>query len=172
MSLEEVFPKRNVMKEISSRLSFIRAMVVFATVLAVGPLGRAFIVSEEQQFEADIAEAIARARDFQRTMNRFKKEQREREQAGYRYKEIRKREEERRERARRAFVVERDRRPDPRIAIERLEREYLKQLEKEERAREEARKRYIRARDKMREVLRRQAYINEMAEYGLDDPEN
>ena len=75
-----------------------------------------------------------------------------------------------RERARAAYVAERDRRPDPEIERERLERAYQRLLEQEERKREEARIRYIQARDRMREVLRREAYINEMVEYGLDSP--
>lgn len=158
------------MRTFGFRSTILTALMIAASTLIVGPRGNAFVTSEEEQFKADIREAISRARDFQRTMDRLKQEEIERERLGYLEKERKKREEEMRERARAAYVAERDRRPDPEIERERLERAYQRLLEQEERKREEARIRYIQARDRMREVLRREAYINEMVEYGLDSP--
>lgn len=158
------------MRMFGFRSSLIAVTLIAASTLIVASRGDAFVASEEHQFQADINEAIARARDFQRTMDRLKQEDIERERLGYLEKERKKREEETRERARKAYIAERDSRPDPQIERERLEREYQRWLEREERKREEARVRYIRARDRMREVLRREAYINEMVEYGLDSP--
>lgn len=158
------------MRTIRFGSTFLRIVIACVSTLVVGSLGQAFMISDEHQFQAEINEAISRARDFQRTMDRLKQEELERERFGYLEKEKRKREEEERERARQAYVTERNLRPDPRIEQERLERQYQKQLEREERKMEEARKRYIQARDRMREILRREAYINEMVEYGLDSP--
>ena len=139
----------------------------FATLIARVPTAEAFIVSEEKQFQADIDEAKSRARDFQRTMDRLAEEEKRRESFGYEQTEINEREAADYEKQRRDFVNARDREPDQGVIQESLEREYLRAQETEEREMDQARRKYIVERDRVREVLRRDAYINEMVEYGL-----
>lgn len=145
---------------------------VLAGLMLLFPATRtlAFIVSEEQQFEADMTEAIVRAKDFQRTMDTKAREIKEREIHASKHKEERKRIEEEREKDRQAFIRWRNSLPDPHLEMERLEREHQKKLDNETREMERARVRYVNERDRVREVMKREAYINEMVEYGLESP--
>jgi hypothetical protein len=139
-------------------------VVLFA--LACRP-AKAFMVSEDQQFQADIDEAKARSKDFKRTMERIDSDEKEIEAAGKGQGELRVREATEQERLRRDYVRERNNLPSAELALERLEREDDKLKERDVKAMEANRREYVQKRDRVRHVLERDAYIDEKLEYGL-----
>jgi hypothetical protein len=155
------------------RLSRIQGMplllAIMASLLLSFPFApaRAFMESEDQQFAADIAEAKARAQDFQKTLDRIEREEKERESAGYLLHDVRVREEELNENVRLDYVRERNNRPNLEEERERLEIADNKEKEKEAQVMEANRRGYIQKRDRVRSIIERDAYINEKKEYGL-----
>ncbi len=131
------------------------------------PIALGFMASEEQQFRAEVEEARARARDFERTLERMAREARERESAAREMTVIRERAEREDARAREEFIVERNQRPDPNAGRDRLEREWEREREREAKKMEADRQAYVRAREKVRQVIEREAHIDEKKEYGL-----
>lgn len=146
------------------------SMILIASVIAAltsASTARAFMESEDQQFQAEIDEARARANDFERTLEKNVREDKEREAAGSEVTREREREAAAQEAVRREFVIERDNRPDEDLMRDRLEKEDLKEKEKEALEMDAIRKDYVAKRDRVRRVIERQAYIDEAREYGL-----
>jgi len=145
-------------------------MLLIASVIAAfagSTPARAFMESEDQQFQADINEAKARAHDFGRTLERIEREDKEREAARPEVTRARERVAAEREEVRREFVIARDKRPDEELIREKLEKADLKEKEKEARVMEANRKEYVAKRDRVRRVIGKEAYIDEAREYGL-----
>lgn len=144
------------------------AMWVFfvASLLFVLP-AQAFIGNEDEQFQADINEAKARAHDFVKTIERIESAERDIEAAGAEIADVREREALEQERVRRQFVIERDQRPNEEAMREQLEREDFLNKEKEASEMEKNRREYVTKRDRVRKVITRDAYIDESREYGL-----
>lgn len=141
---------------------------ILSLVVVCAPLeAKAFGLSEDQQFQLDIDEARVRARDFQKTLDRFAREDAEREQGAKLIGRERVREEEIRERARLDYIRERDNRPSEDEARERMERASEKEFEREAQVMEANRRSYVHKRDRVREVIEKSARIDEKKEYGL-----
>lgn len=141
-------------------------ILIVLTLMASGhPAAHAYATSQEEQWHADLVEARARARDFEKHLARQRNADRERESAADEIKIVRRRDSERDERARREFIKERNARPSNELVELRLEREHLKKLEAEARAAEKIRKSFVASRDRMDQLMHKEAYINPAREY-------
>ena len=145
---------------------FLAFVIVVLIALSCRPV-KAFMASEDQQFQADIDEAKKRANDFKRTMERIANDEKEIEAAGKSQGAIRDAEAADAERVRRDYVRERNNQPSTELALERLEREDDKLKERDAKEMEANRREYVQKRDRVRHVLERDAYIDEKLEYGL-----
>lgn len=144
-----------------------RLGVIAAVLLLMADPASCFITSEDQQFQADIAEAKARAKDFQKTMDRIDRDQRLLESYGPEKSRQRVKDAEEEEQARRDFVRIRNNRPSELLERDRLERDDEWQKKQFEAQMDVYRRDYVRKRDRVRTVLERDAYIDSAREYGL-----
>lgn len=127
----------------------------------------AYSASQESQWEADVKEAKARAKDFQKHMERLRQADLERESAAHEIKKEREKDEARLEKNRRDYIVWRKGQPSPEKEEMRLESEHLKMLTAEARKHEELRESYIVGRNRVRSVLQKEAFIDEAVEYDV-----
>lgn len=156
------YAEERIMKTYANLILIVLAQAV---VIFHGQAARAYAATQEEQWQADLNEARARARDFEKHLARLRSASRERESAAQEIKVERRRDDERIERARREFIKDRDSRPSTEIVELRLEREHLKQLAAEARAAEKVRARYASDRDRMENMMHKEAYINPAREY-------
>ena len=154
--------------ELSSRTLKLSFACLTAALTLVTSEAKAFLVSEEQQFKLDIDEAKSRARDFRGYLERLAKEARERQIGADVIKREREKAEREEAKAREEYTRIRNSKPvDDETARLRLEKQWEKEQADLEKRMEEARKAYVRNRERVRQVLERDAYIDEAAEYGL-----
>ncbi len=128
---------------------------------------RAFGGSEEERWKWEVKEAKARANDFRQHLGRTTAADRDREEAATEAKKARVRGEVEDERALAAFIKERDAKPDPGKLEDKREKEFERIQALDAREMESSRQGYVRVRNRVREVLKRDAHIDEALEYGL-----
>ena len=143
------------------------SLATLVSLLLGVPTARAFITSEEQIWESDIFEAKRRARDFLDHLRREQELELERESTAHERTLERIADQKAYEKLRTDYLVERDSYPDESIERDRLEREYEESVVAQEREVDGHRRKYIVNRARVRDVLARDAYIDEMLENGL-----
>jgi hypothetical protein len=143
------------------------ALGVVISMLGFGGSAKAFMGTEDEQFQADINEAKARAHDFEKHLERSERLDREREEAASELAGQREREQKEIEETRRSFVLLRDKRANEEAIREELEREDNLKKEKEAQEMDQNRRDYVAKRDRVRKVIGRDAHIDESREYGL-----
>ena len=158
-----------VFSECRSGIGFATLMVVSLhfCVFTAASNAFAYASSQESQWEADIKEAKARAKDFEKHQARLRRATEERESAAHEIKRERERDEARLEKARADYSIWKKNQPSPEKEEMRLEREHLKMLAAEAREQDRQRESFIVSRDRVRRVLRKEAYINEAVEYDV-----
>lgn len=146
---------------------FASYIIVFVTLLVASQMSHAFVGSEEEMMQAEINEALARARDFEKHKRREAQADERRLKAASEIKEKRARERERQEQAREAYLAKRPEREAAAREKERLEKAYELKLEKQAKQRELARQEYVKKRNRMQSIIEKEAYIDPAEEYGL-----
>ena len=150
----------------ASRPHAITIILFAATVLAAVPTW-AFITSDEEIWRADIDEGKRRAQDFKEHIRRERQAEAEREQSAGEFSGERFARQQQYEKLRSEYISERDARPDEGLERERLEKQYEAERATREREMEIQRRAYVVNRALVREVLAREAYIDEMLENEL-----
>lgn len=152
-----------------------RSLVIWAVFLVLFLLmeatSHAFVGSEEELMQAEIATAKARARAFQSYLRRAAEIERMREATWNQLKEERVREEARAEATRVEFVERRyqnQKRADEELA--RLEKEDELMRLAQEKLFEQSRQLYLRKRQKVQATIETEAWIDESIEYDLKYP--
>jgi septal ring factor EnvC (AmiA/AmiB activator) len=151
----------------SKLFSALMPIILATTLVFSGVCAWAFSASQESQWQSDIKEAKARAKDFQKHIERLRRADVERESASQEIKLERAKDEQRLEKSRREYIVWRNKRPSPEKEEMRLEQEHLKMLEAEARKEEALREAYVVSRDRVRGVLEKEAFIDEALEYNV-----
>ena len=122
---------------------------------------------QEKQWDADIFEAKARARDFEKHLARENDQARVRELAAEEIKREREKDEREQERAREAFIRYRDSHPSTEAAQIALEKAHEKELEREQEAYDRLQAEFVRGRNRFERTLAREANIDEAREYNV-----
>lgn len=155
------------MKNTSMR--FLLTAFACATVFATSQARAQFARTEDQLMQADIDEAVRRARDFENHLERVRRRKVQQEQIGpEEVKKAREIFEKKREEARQAYVRERAARPvTPEAHVARLEREFELRREREASQMEEYRQKYLRKKARVRETIQREGFIDERLEFDM-----
>lgn len=143
------------------------AVLLFVAIQMLATESHAFITDEGRQWDADIAEAKSRARDFEAYLQRRKKAESAREEFAQVETEKREDFEKEFEHDRKEFVEWRDRRPDETAKRDFMERKWEKAKLEEERQMEANRREYVINRERVRRVIATEAGIDEMKEFDL-----
>jgi hypothetical protein len=146
---------------------FVISSLLSGLILLGGMRAHAFAESDEGQWAVDVTEAKSRAQDFKRYQKDAARQEIERQSEAHVVSEQRIKDEEEDRKIRDEYA-----KVQPSIDAEEAEQEKAQQAfdvqkEKEEKQYDEERKHYVAKRDQVREVLKKEAYINEDEEYGL-----
>ena len=125
-------------------------------------------VSNEDMFRSDVNEAKARAKNFTELQKSRNAGDSSEQKAIEQYKSREKAALHDEEKAREAYVRERNRRPTGKE--DELERKWQEAQDQEEQAHDHERAQYMKALHRAERTIESEAYINPMAEYDLQDP--
>ena len=140
------------------------AVAMAASSLIIGGQSKAV----DKELERERRHLERRYKDFWRVIDERRQRQLERLEAGDRHRVERIRQEEMREAARRRFVAERAKRPDPEALRERLRAEWERQEAERLQEREMHRQAFALRQQKLRQVREQEKHIPPMLELGLE----